>query len=108
MVRKALHMEQTLALAACLLLLCAAIKLSITQGTLKINRCKVCTSLKREGREEMKRRHMGWSRSQLKDSLVHGLDLVMTGATPHNLCLNSREDKVSDEPLSYCGGIGGV
>ena len=52
-VRQALNMEETLTLTADLLVLCTTIEVNITQGTLEIYRCKVCTIL--EDREEMER-----------------------------------------------------
>ena len=44
-VREALHMEEAKALAASLLGLCAAIKLSVTKGTLEIHSHNICTIL---------------------------------------------------------------
>ena len=52
-VRQAFNMEETLTLTADLLVLCTTIEVNITQGTLEVYRCKVCTFL--EDREEMER-----------------------------------------------------
>ena len=45
MVRKALDVEETFTLAADLLVLCAAVQLSITHCTFEVNRENVCTIL---------------------------------------------------------------
>ena len=49
LVREALYMEEAKALAASLLGLCAAIKLSVTKGTLEIHSHNICTILVGEG-----------------------------------------------------------
>ena len=51
---------------------------------------------------------MRGDRSQSKDSLVHGCDMVLIGAAPRNLCSNHGEDKVGDKPLGCGGAAGGV
>ena len=48
-VMEALYMEEAKALAASLLVLCAAIKLSVTKGTLEIHSHNICTILMGEG-----------------------------------------------------------
>ena len=55
MTRQAFYMEETLTNNADLLGLCAAIELYITQGTLEIYSCMVCSILERVDREEKTR-----------------------------------------------------
>ena len=64
MVRKALYVEETFTLAANLLVLSAAVQLSITHGTLEVKRENICTILLGQGGEGVERGHLCSSRSQ--------------------------------------------